>query len=59
MKHSIQAAAVEKEKRYSELVKRIEREKQLAIIEEKLSLQKALLVGFNTNIIRVVVMFHS
>lgn len=37
------AAAVEKEKRYSELVKRIEREKQLAIIEEKLSLQKALM----------------
>ncbi|ESO00541.1 hypothetical protein HELRODRAFT_157327 [Helobdella robusta] len=36
-------ATVEKEKKYGELVKRIEREKQLAIVESKLSMKKLLI----------------
>jgi len=41
---TVQAAAVERKKLYSQLCKRIEREKQLTIIAQKMETKKLLLV---------------
>ena len=41
----LQEMAVERKRLYTELSRRIEREKQLKIVEEKLSVNKLLLVS--------------